>query len=132
MCVDPRKNMTTLEYHYALLKSGYYNKILGFALRLPDTIRNVIETAANWYEVILEYPSPALKRKPITVRFRDGTTSTVAKRGDLAKIVEEYRAKRALLKAKSLYGVDLSPLAEISKVQLRRDLLPRGLQRPRC
>jgi len=85
MQVDPRRNVPMFEYYYALLKSGYYSKFLGFALRLPDSIKNVAEVADNWYKVILGYPLLVLKRSPLMMRFRDGIIRIVSRREDVAK-----------------------------------------------
>jgi len=132
MQVDPRRIMSAFEYYYAPLKGGYYGRFLGFALRLPDSARNVVEIADNWHKVLLDYLSLVLRRKPVTMHLRDGTVKAATRRSDIAKAVEEFRVKQALLKAKKLFSVDLSFLShestflEVFYYELYRDLDVRG------
>jgi len=108
MWVDLRRNVSTFEYYYVLLRGGYYSKALGVLLNLSTSLGNVIHATDNWYEVLLNYPMLALKKKPVTVRLRDGVVRKVFRRSDVSKIVSEYFARQAVAKAKELYNVDLS------------------------
>jgi len=112
MWVDPRRNMSTFDYYYALLKGGYYSRALGALLNLPMSFKNVVQAVDNWYDVVLNYPMLALRRKSVKIRLRDGSIREVHRRGDISKIVVDYFTRQALLRVRMFYKVDLSFLAK--------------------